>query len=49
MKITCQVRRLALIGAMRNLLFFTEGGIEFYVFSDGQFDFNTRSSAEINL
>jgi hypothetical protein len=23
---------------------FTEGGIEFYVFSDGQFDFNARSS-----
>jgi hypothetical protein len=37
-------RRLAVDFRNAEPVVFTEGGIEFYVFSDGQFDFNARSS-----
>jgi hypothetical protein len=42
-KITCRERRLAVDFRNAEPVVFT-GGIEFYVFSDGQFDFNARSS-----
>ncbi|MEZ7499621.1 hypothetical protein QO200_12840 [Flavobacterium sp. Arc3] len=38
-------RRVAVDFRNAEPVVFTEGGIEFYVFADGQFDFNTRSSA----
>jgi hypothetical protein len=41
-------RRVAVDFRNADPIVFTEGGIEFYVFTDGQFDFNTRSSARGN-
>jgi hypothetical protein len=41
-------KELLLILEMKNQLF-TEGGVEFYLFVDGQFDFNARSYGRDNL
>jgi hypothetical protein len=41
-------RRVAVDFRNAEPIIFTEGGIEFFVFADGQFDFNTRSLARGN-